>query len=81
MRTEDGSHRHYETRAVPVREDGHLVEWVGTASDIEDQWQGQRRRRLLDAAAATSGLTNVDDMLDALLHVIVPELADGCGFH
>ncbi|MFI7612256.1 SpoIIE family protein phosphatase [Nonomuraea terrae] len=82
LRTEDGGYRHFLARGVPVREDGHLVEWVGTASDIEDQWQGQRRRRLLDsAAAATSDLTSVDEMLNALANVIVPELADGCGFH
>ncbi|PZG23315.1 SpoIIE family protein phosphatase [Nonomuraea aridisoli] len=82
LRTEDGSYRHFEARGVPVREDGHVVEWVGTATDIEEQWQGQRRRRLLDsAAAATTDVTSVDDMLDALANVVVPELADGCGFY
>ncbi|MFI7610378.1 SpoIIE family protein phosphatase [Nonomuraea terrae] len=82
VRTEDGSFRHFEARGVPVRQDGHMVEWVGTVTDIEEQWRGQRRRMLLDsAAAATTDVTNVDDLLDALANVVVPELADGCGFY
>ncbi|KAB8188479.1 SpoIIE family protein phosphatase [Nonomuraea phyllanthi] len=80
--TADGSYRHYEIRSVPVREDGRVVEWVGTASDIEDLWQRRRHTRLLDAAAAaTSDVTSVDEMLNALANVVVPELADGCGFY
>ncbi|SDL61413.1 PAS domain S-box-containing protein [Nonomuraea maritima] len=82
LRTEPGEYRHFLARGVPVREQGRVVEWVGTATDIEDHWQAQRRRRLLDAAAAATGdLTSVEEMLNALANVIVPELADGCAFH
>ncbi|NUP77502.1 MAG: SpoIIE family protein phosphatase [Nonomuraea sp.] len=82
LRTADGAYRHFQLRAVPVREDGEVVEWVGTSTDIEQQWQEQRRQRLLDsAAAATAQLRSLEEMLGALADVIVPELADGCGVH
>ncbi|MCF6470041.1 PAS domain S-box protein [Nonomuraea sp. MG754425] len=80
LRTADGSYRHFQARAVPIRENGLVVEWVGTCTDVERRWQEQRRRRVLDrAGAATADLTSLREMLGALAGVIVPELADGCG--
>ncbi|MGW0073645.1 PAS domain-containing protein, partial [Streptosporangium sandarakinum] len=82
LHTADGSYRHFELRAVPICESGQVVEWVGSCTDIEEQWQEQRRQRLLDsAAAATAQLTSLEEMLGALSDVIVPELADGCGVY
>ncbi|MEV0387201.1 SpoIIE family protein phosphatase [Nonomuraea sp. NPDC050643] len=82
LRTADGSYRHFEERAVPIRENGVVVEWVGSSSDIEERWQEQRCQRLLDrAAVAIADLTSLEQMLGALAAVIVPELADGCGVH
>ncbi|MEV4397300.1 SpoIIE family protein phosphatase [Nonomuraea sp. NPDC049607] len=82
LHTADGSYRHFQMRAVPICENGQIVEWVGSCTDIEEQWQEQRRQRLLDnAAAATAQATSLEEMLGALSDVIVPELADGCGVY
>ncbi|MER6508367.1 SpoIIE family protein phosphatase [Nonomuraea sp. NPDC001636] len=82
LHTVDGSYRHFQLRAVPICEHGQVVEWVGSCTDIEEQWQEQRRQRLLDrAAAATAQLTSLEEMLGALADVIVPELADGCSVY
>jgi PAS domain S-box-containing protein len=82
LRTADGCYRHFRAQAVPIRDNGQVVEWVGTCSDIEQQWRDRRRQQVLDrATAATADLTSLPDMLGALADVIVPELADGCGVH
>ncbi|MEU6409871.1 SpoIIE family protein phosphatase [Microbispora sp. NPDC046933] len=79
VRTRDGAYRHIRFRAVPVHEDGALVEWVGASTDVEQEWQEERRRRLLDrAAGAATDITNLEEMCQALADVIVPELADSC---
>ncbi|MFI0349990.1 SpoIIE family protein phosphatase [Actinomadura sp. 9N407] len=82
VRTRDGEYRHLEIRSAPVYQDGVVVEWVGTCTDIEQQWQEQRRRELLDrAAAAATEQTGLEEMLGALADVLVPAVADGCGVH
>ncbi|GAA2213698.1 hypothetical protein GCM10009850_091610 [Nonomuraea monospora] len=82
LRTADGCYRHFRAQAVPIRENGRIVEWVGTCTDIEQQWRDRRRQQVLDrATAATADLTSLPEMLGALADVIVPELADGCGVH
>ncbi|MGH3238955.1 MAG: SpoIIE family protein phosphatase [Spirillospora sp.] len=82
VRTRDGQYRHFDVQATPVFEDDVVVEWVGTCTDIEDQWQERQRRELLDRAAAAAGeQTELAGMFAALAEVLVPELADGCGVH
>ncbi|WP_433434879.1 SpoIIE family protein phosphatase [Nonomuraea sp. CA-141351] len=82
VRTRDGVYRHIRFRAVPVRENGAVVEWVGASTDVEQEWQEERRRWLLDrAAAAASDITNLEEMCQALAEVVVPELADTCDVH
>jgi PAS domain S-box-containing protein len=78
----DGTYRHVRLRGVPIIEDGEIVEWVGTMADVEQEWQQERRRKLLDeAAAATADLADLDEVLRALSEVIVPAVADGCGIY
>ncbi|WP_243597560.1 SpoIIE family protein phosphatase [Thermobifida halotolerans] len=82
VRQRDGTYRHFRTRAVPVRQNGVVVEWTGTCTDVEQQWREQRRRDLFArASAATSEATRIDKMFDALAHAIVPELADACSIY
>jgi PAS domain S-box-containing protein len=82
LRLADGTYRHFQVRAVPVREGDTVVEWVGTCADIEQRWQEDRRQELLNrAGAATADVTRLEEMLSALAYVIVPELADGCAIY
>ncbi|MBF8184185.1 SpoIIE family protein phosphatase [Nonomuraea sp. K274] len=78
----DGTYRHIRSRAVPVIENGEVVEWVGACADIEQEWQETRRRTLLDqAAAATEDVADLEEVLGMLSKVLVPTLADGCGIY
>ncbi|WP_338071641.1 SpoIIE family protein phosphatase [Actinomadura bangladeshensis] len=80
VRTRDGEYRHFELHAAPVHEDGAVVEWIGTATDVERQWQERQRRELLDrAAAAAAARTELTEIFAALADVLVPAVADGCG--
>ncbi|MEU4515313.1 SpoIIE family protein phosphatase [Nonomuraea wenchangensis] len=82
LRTAYGGYRHFQLRAVPICEDDRVVEWVGSSTDIEDQWREQRAQRLLDRAAeATAQLRSLEEMLNALAGAIVPEMADGCSVY
>ncbi|WP_089327807.1 SpoIIE family protein phosphatase [Actinomadura meyerae] len=82
LRNTGGEYRHFEVNAAPVYEDGAIVEWVGTCTDIEQRWRRERRQELLGrAAVATAEHTELHDMLGALADVLVPALADGCGVH
>ncbi|MEU3878200.1 PAS domain-containing protein, partial [Streptomyces sp. NPDC029704] len=83
LRTTDGSYHHFDARAVPVRDDdGRVVEWVGTCTDIEQQWQERRRVDVLARAAAVlAESTQPRSAFAALGDVIVPTLADKCGIY
>jgi PAS domain S-box-containing protein len=82
VRIGHNGYRHVQVRAVPVVDGGEVIEWVGTSSDIEQEWQEERRRTLLDrAAAATADIAGLDEMLTLLSDVIVPTVADGCGLY
>jgi PAS domain S-box-containing protein len=75
-------YRHLHSRGVPVIEDGVVVEWVGICVDIEQEWQNERHRRLLDqAAAATADVAELDEVLGMLARVIVPRVVDACGIY
>lgn len=82
LRSAAGGYRHVDVRAVPVQEDNHVVEWVGTCADVEEEWREARERKLL--ARAGSALTEsmrVGDAFCTLTDVIVPELADACSVY
>ncbi|QFG22291.1 SpoIIE family protein phosphatase [Actinomadura sp. WMMB 499] len=82
LRTVDGEYRHFEVRTAPVYQNGVLTEWIGACVDIEQQWREERRRDLIDrAAAAIAESSGLPEMFGALADVLVPVLADGCGVH
>lgn len=46
----EGRYRWFQTRATPVRdEDGAIVEWLGTSTDVDDLRQLQKRQEVLVA--------------------------------
>jgi PAS domain S-box-containing protein len=46
----EGRHRWFQSRATPLRDDGgHIVEWLGTSTDVDDLRQLQERQQLLVA--------------------------------
>lgn len=48
IRRHDGEYRWFKTRGVPVRdEQGRIVYWFGTCTDVEDIKQAERRERAL----------------------------------
>ncbi|WP_246074551.1 SpoIIE family protein phosphatase [Nonomuraea terrae] len=82
VRTSGGGYRHVRVRGMPIIEGGEIVEWVGAIADIEQEWQEEQHRLLLDqVAAVTVNLADLDEVLRALAEVIVPNLADGCGIY
>lgn len=42
-------HRHFQTRALPVRADERIIEWLGTCTDVDDIFQLQGRQSVLVA--------------------------------
>ncbi|MER5968303.1 SpoIIE family protein phosphatase [Streptomyces sp. NPDC002055] len=81
QRSHAGEYRHAVARAVPILDQGELVEWVGTTTDVEEEWRATRRERLLAAAAASTEAASLEAALTALARTIVPELADECGIY
>lgn len=82
LRQASGGYRHFAVDAAPVRNGDTVIEWVGTATDVEQEWQETRSEELLArAAAVTAGLAQPDEMLAALARLIVPAIADHCAIH
>lgn len=47
-RAEEARHRHFRTRALPVRDaEGHILEWLGTSTDVDDIVQLQAEQEVL----------------------------------
>ncbi len=78
MRRHDGVYRWCIARAVPERDaSGAVVRWYGTTTDIDDSRRASRTIQLFaelgERLAESSAL---DETMDAILGVVVPEFAD-----
>jgi len=78
LRRHDGVYRWFVTHAVAVRdEDGALVRWYGTNTDVDDQYRAAQRRAVVARAGdALSRALDIDGMLDRFAELLVEELAD-----
>lgn len=77
LRTAEGGYRWFRTRAVPVRTEGRVAQWVGTETDIDDAMRARDRLDLLaQATLAMNSATEPDGELAALADALVPEFAD-----
>jgi PAS domain S-box-containing protein len=71
LRRVDGEYRWHLGRSVPVREDGQIIRWVGTATDIEDRrraedtrMEGERHfRALADNIAQLAWMADAEGLL------------------
>ncbi|MBV9469067.1 MAG: PAS domain S-box protein [Abitibacteriaceae bacterium] len=79
-RASDGAYRWHLGRAEPLRdENGQIVKWFGTATDIDDRKRTEESLRFL--AEATTLLTSSLDYeltLNQVAQLAVPHIADWC---
>jgi PAS domain S-box-containing protein len=79
LRRGDGLYRWFSVRAVAQREEGRIVRWTGTATDIHDQRQAIRERDFLARASELLARPlELDETLRAVAAFTVPEFADWC---
>jgi PAS domain S-box-containing protein len=75
-----GGYRWFLGRAHPVRdEQGRIVRWFGTCTDIDDTKRAEEATRFLaDASAALAELTDHESTLQKVAALAVPFFADWC---
>ena len=80
IRGRDGAYRWFLAQATPVKDDeGRIVEWLGTATDIHDRKRSEDNLRFLaDAGLALAEIADVDSTLDRIARLAVPYFADWC---
>ncbi|MEO8334894.1 MAG: ATP-binding protein [bacterium] len=75
----DGHYLWYRARAVPVRENGDIIEWVGVLDDIQDEHLARERHRAVENALGVLGVSlDYEWNLAAVTRMLVPTLADYC---
>src|SRR5688572_6736965 len=75
----DGGHRWFHARAVPIRNDGRVAEWVGVIEDTHDVHVEAERRAAVENALGVLGASlDYEWTLAALTRLVVPALADYC---
>ena len=79
-RAADDGYRWHLTRAVPMRgDDGEIVTWFGTNTDIEDRRRTEDRQRFLAEAAWVLGSSlDYERTLADVARLVVPSIADWC---
>lgn len=80
LRRHDSEYRWHLSRATPSKDvNGKVQHWYGTNTDIHDQKvAGQRAAFLARASHALNSSLNVNQILNELAKVAVPEVADWC---
>jgi PAS domain S-box-containing protein len=79
-RASDGSYRWFLARGACVRDDeGRIVRWVGSCTDIDDQKRSEQTHRFLaEAGAMLASSLDQRQTLPALARLAVPHMADWC---
>lgn len=80
LRRADGAYRWHLARIVPLKDDnGGVLQWFGTATDIHDIKQGEESQRFLaEASAILNRSLNYETRLSELADLAVPHIADWC---
>ncbi|KAB2346423.1 SpoIIE family protein phosphatase [Actinomadura rudentiformis] len=74
IRTKSGTYRHFDVRAVPIRQGETVIEWVGANTDVTGQREAEEMRgrlteQLSAAALRTARLQQATSMLAEALTV------------
>ena len=80
FRGRDGAYRWHLGRAFPRRgEHGEILEWVGTATDIDDAKRAEEADRFLaEASEVLASSLDIRLTLRAVAQLAVPRIADWC---
>lgn len=79
-RDSDRSYRWFLGRAVPIRaDDGTILRWIGTATDIDDQRRARDHLRfIVEAGDSILASLDVDHICEQLARVAIDYFADWC---
>ncbi|HEX8847630.1 MAG TPA: PAS domain S-box protein [Pyrinomonadaceae bacterium] len=82
-RASDGTYRWHLGRAVPMRnEQGEIVKWFGTCTDIDDQKRAEESLRFIaEASEMLASSLDYETTLANVARLAVPRLADWCVVH
>jgi PAS domain S-box-containing protein len=80
LRRADGAYRWHIARALPLREeDGRILNWSGTCTDIDEQKRAEESQRfLVEATTLLAGSLDYERTLASVARLTVPHLADCC---
>ena len=80
LRGADGVFRPFLTRVNPLRgDDGRILNWFGTNTDISEQKQSENASRFLaDASATLASVVDYQSTLHMVAGLAVPGFADWC---
>jgi PAS domain S-box-containing protein len=80
LRRADGMYRWFLVRAVPLKDEaGRVVEWTGSATDIDERVRSEENLRFLaEASVVLSELTDFEFALKRLANLAVPRFCDWC---
>jgi PAS domain S-box-containing protein len=79
-RAADSTYRWHLTRALPMRgENGEIVQWFGTNTDIEERRIAEERQQFLAEAGWVLGSSlDYERTLADVAQLVVPKIADWC---
>jgi PAS domain S-box-containing protein len=79
-RATDGAYRWHLGRALPLRdEQGQIVKWFGTCTDIDDQKRSEESLSFLsEASRVLSSSLEYESTLKSVARLAVPSFADWC---
>jgi PAS domain S-box-containing protein len=80
LRRADGSYRWHLARTVPMKDDdGEVLQWFGTATDIHDIKRTEESNRFLsEAGALLASSLDEEVTIKSMAQIAVPYLADWC---
>jgi PAS domain S-box-containing protein len=80
LRRADGAYRWHLARVVPLKDDnGSVLQWFGTATDIHDIKKAEESQRFLaEASAILNRSLDYETRLSELAELAVPHIADWC---